>query len=88
MHQVLLVLLMLALAQPACADQLKPGHGVKVQPARATWNTGYFQEALVRAGLKELGYQVQKPKELQNPLFYRADFLFSEFKNDALVKSI
>jgi glycine betaine/proline transport system substrate-binding protein len=72
MQRILLVLLMLSLALPVFAGQLKPGKGVKVQPARATWNTGYFQEALVRAGLKELGYQVQKPKELQNPLFYQA----------------
>jgi len=72
MQHVLLVLLMLSLPQPVFAEQLKPGNGVKGQPARATWNTGYFQEALVRPGLKELGYQVQKPKELQNPLFYQA----------------
>ena len=72
MQRFLFVLLLLSLAQPAFADPLKPGAGIKVQPARATWNTGYFQEALVRAGLKELGYQVKKPKELQNPLFYQA----------------
>jgi hypothetical protein len=28
---------------PAMADRQKPGKGVSVQPARATWNTGYFQ---------------------------------------------
>jgi glycine betaine/proline transport system substrate-binding protein len=67
-----LILLISSLVVPAFADQQKPGKGVRVQPARATWNTGYFQEALVRAGLKELGYQVQKPKELLNPLFYQA----------------
>ena len=72
MTRILLVLLMLSLTLPVFADQFKPGAGVEVQPARATWNTGYFQEALVRAGLKALGYQVQKPKELQNPLFYQA----------------
>ena len=72
MKLILLVLVMLSLTLPVFADQLKPGEGVKVQPARATWNTGYFQEALVRTGLKELGYHVQKPKELQNPLFYQA----------------
>ena len=48
-----------------------PGKGVKVKPARATWNTGFFQEALVRRGLEELGYKVQKPKDLQNPIFYK-----------------
>jgi glycine betaine/proline transport system substrate-binding protein len=63
---------MLSLALPAFAAQHLPGKGVKVQPARATWNTGYFQEALVRAGLEELGYNVKKPKELQNPLFYQS----------------
>lgn len=72
MKRLLLVLLLLSLALPAVADQQKPGKGVKVQPARATWNTGYFQEALVRTGLKELGYKVSKPKELTNPLFYQA----------------
>ncbi|WP_029915734.1 glycine betaine/L-proline ABC transporter substrate-binding protein ProX [Pelobacter seleniigenes] len=72
MKRMLLVLLMLSLSFPAFAATDKPGQGVKVQPARATWNTGYFQEAIVRAGLKELGYDVAAPKELQNPLFYQS----------------
>jgi glycine betaine/proline transport system substrate-binding protein len=49
-----------------------PGEGVTVKPARATWNTGFFQEALVRKGLEALGYEVQKPKDLQNPIFYKS----------------
>ncbi len=49
----------------------RPGKGVKVQPARGTWDTGYFQEAIVRKGLIELGYKVKLPKELANPLFYQ-----------------
>ncbi len=53
------------------ADSNLPGEGVKVQPARATWNTGFFQEALVRRGLETLGYDVKKPKDLQNPIFYK-----------------
>ena len=53
------------------ADGHMPGKGVKVQPARATWNTGFFQEALVRKALTELGYDVKKPKDLQNPIFYK-----------------
>ncbi len=75
MKRILLVLTMLALAVPAFAAHHMPGKGVDVQPARATWNTGYFQEALVRAGLKELGYDVEEPKELQNPLFYQSVML-------------
>lgn len=49
-----------------------PGEGVTVKPARATWNTGFFQEALVRRGLETLGYDVKKPKDLQNPIFYKS----------------
>ncbi len=56
---------------PAVAKD-KPGEGVTVKPARATWNTGFFQEALVRRGLKELGYDMQRPKDLQNPIFYKS----------------
>jgi glycine betaine/proline transport system substrate-binding protein len=66
---------MLSLVTPAFAGHHMPGKGVEVQPARATWNTGYFQEALVRAGLTELGYEVNQYKELQNPLFYQSVML-------------
>lgn len=72
MKRLLIAVLLLALAIPAYASYEKPGKGVKVHPGRATWNTGYFQEALVREGLNELGYKVKKPKELSNPLFYQA----------------
>lgn len=75
MRHLLMILVIMVLAVPAWADQHKPGEGVEVQPARATWNTGYFQEVLVRAGLKELGYDVAQPKELQNPLFYQSVML-------------
>ncbi|MDX2495226.1 MAG: glycine betaine/L-proline ABC transporter substrate-binding protein ProX [Desulfuromusa sp.] len=71
MKKILMFLLLLSLTVPAFADQQKPGKGVKVKPARATWNTGFFQEAIVRAGLKELGYDVKKPTELKNPIFYQ-----------------
>ena len=57
---------------PTLAKNMKPGKGVTVQPARATWNTGFFQEALVRRGLEELGFKVKRPKDLQNPIFYKS----------------
>jgi len=72
MKRLILLAMMLCLAAPAFADGHKPGKGVEVKPGRATWNTGYFQEALVRTGLKELGYEVEDPKELTNPLFYQS----------------
>jgi len=64
--------IVLLLTLPALASKDKPGEGVTVRPARATWTTGYFQEAIVRKGLEALGYDVQKPKDLANPIFYQA----------------
>ncbi len=61
-----------ALTTNAVAKVDGPGKGVTVRPARATWNTGFFQEALVRRGLEELGYKVKKPKDLSNPIFYKS----------------
>lgn len=49
----------------------KPGEGVSVKPARATWSTGYINEAIVGALMEELGYTVQDFTELDNPLFYQ-----------------
>ncbi|WDP84004.1 MAG: glycine betaine/L-proline ABC transporter substrate-binding protein ProX [Desulfobacter sp.] len=54
------------------ASEDKPGEGITVKPARATWNTGFFQEALVRKGLEAMGYNVKKAKDLQNPIFYKS----------------
>lgn len=62
----------MVLVGTAQADNIKPGKGVTVQPARATWNTGFFQEALVHKGLEELGYKVKKAKDLANPIFYKS----------------
>lgn len=54
------------------ASNTEPGKGVKVTPGRATWTTGFFQEALYRRALEELGYEVSKPRDLSNPVFYQA----------------
>lgn len=54
------------------AETGQPGKGVTAKPARATWNTGFFQEALVRRGLEALGYEVETPKDLTNPIFYKS----------------
>ena len=70
--RLLVFALAATLAVPAFAAEEKPGKGVTARPGRATWNTGFFQEALVRKGLEELGYQVKKPKDLANPIFYQS----------------
>jgi glycine betaine/proline transport system substrate-binding protein len=50
----------------------QPGNGKTVQPARATWTTGFFLEALYSRALEELGYNVKDPKKLANPIFYQS----------------
>jgi glycine betaine/proline transport system substrate-binding protein len=71
MGAVVTVLTMAGIS-PVLAAGDQPGKGVTLKPARATWNTGFFQEALVRRGLETLGYTVEKPKDLQNPIFYKS----------------
>lgn len=47
-----------------------PGKGIEVKQGRCTWDTGYFHETLIRKAMIELGYTFDKPKMLQNSLFY------------------
>ena len=75
MKLTLTVLCAVMIASSALAMDMKPGKDVTVRPARATWNTGFFQEALARRGLEELGYDVEKPKDLQNPIAYKSIYL-------------
>lgn len=42
-----------------------PGEGVEVTMARADWSTGYFQAAVYRQLMQELGYTVSDPSELE-----------------------
>jgi glycine betaine/proline transport system substrate-binding protein len=71
MHTLAAATLVLALALPAMAADL-PGKGVTVNPARATWTTGFFLEAVYSRALRDLGYDVKKPKDLAVPIFYQA----------------
>jgi glycine betaine/proline transport system substrate-binding protein len=57
---------------PAMAMHHMPGQGVTVQPARATWTTGFFLEAIYSRALEDLGYDVKDPKKLSNPIFYKS----------------
>ncbi len=73
MKILITIIVALALAAPtALAMNHLPGEGKTLKPGRATWNTGFFQEALVRRGLEALGYKVKAPKDLQNPIFYKS----------------
>lgn len=46
-------------------DTAMPGEGVEVTMARADWSTGYFQAAVYRQLMEELGYTVSDPSELE-----------------------
>jgi glycine betaine/proline transport system substrate-binding protein len=62
----------LMVAAPLIADAAEPGEGKTVTPARATWDTGWFQTAVYAKLLEELGYEVETPKTLDNPVFYQS----------------
>lgn len=59
---------------PTATDQPAelPGKGVTVKPAKATWDTGWFQIELYIKALEELGYKVEDPVMLENQAFYQA----------------
>jgi glycine betaine/proline transport system substrate-binding protein len=71
-HVLSLALIVGATALPAAQAQDLPGEGVSVQPARATWDTGWFQTEIYVKALQELGYTVRQPITLDNPPFYQS----------------
>lgn len=57
---------------PAMAADSLPGSGITVRPARGTWDTGWFQTEVYVRALETLGYTVDRPKTLTNPVFFTA----------------
>ncbi len=53
----------ITVSEPAMNET--PGEGVSLKMAQANWSTGYFQAALYRAMLQELGYEVSDPADLE-----------------------
>ncbi len=62
---------LMALPGSSLAEDL-PGKGKTIQPAAATWTTGFFLEALYSRACEELGYDVEDAKKLAGPIFYRS----------------
>ena len=56
----------------AAFAQEQPGEGVTVQPGVATWQSALPLEAIFAQLLQELGYTVDDPQSLSNPIFYQA----------------
>lgn len=65
-------LLLLLWSIPCMAYKNMPGEGITVKPARASWTSGFFLEALYSQAMEGLGYNVLNYKELSNPIFYQA----------------
>ena len=61
-----------ALPITAAAQTEMPGEGVSVDMARPTWDTGWWQAEVYRQLLQELGYEVEPPATLDNPVFYQS----------------
>jgi glycine betaine/proline transport system substrate-binding protein len=66
----LLTSLLLAFGTAAAQD--RPGEGVTVQPAVATWQSALPIEAIFAQLLGELGYDVAEPQSVSNPIFYQS----------------
>lgn len=58
--------------EPTEAPMAQPGEGVTVTPLKATWDTGWFQEAIYDQLLTELGYTVEDAEAVDNPAAYLA----------------
>lgn len=69
--KIVFAVLIVSLSIPAFAYNELPGKGVTVKPARGPWSTGYFHALIIEKGLKELGYNVQRTKELPVALFFK-----------------
>jgi glycine betaine/proline transport system substrate-binding protein len=54
------------------ANAQEPGNGDKINMARPTWDTGWFQAEVYKQLLEKLGYEVGEFETLDNPVFYRA----------------
>ena len=54
-----------AAEEPAAEMSMTPGEGVSVTMARANWSTGYMQAAIYAALLRELGYDVSEPADIE-----------------------
>lgn len=68
----ILVVVAMALGGNALGQNERPGEGVQVQPAVATWESALPIEAIFRALLEELGYDVRPAQGVSNPIFYQA----------------
>jgi glycine betaine/proline transport system substrate-binding protein len=68
----LVLALLIAAVGVTSAQTERPGEGVTVRPAVAGWDDARPVQAIFDLILEELGYDVQDPVMLDNPIFYTA----------------
>ncbi len=62
-RKLLLVIAAFSLLAASCSSDDDDVEGVEITPARADWQTGYFQNEVIAELLRELGYDVGEPSE-------------------------
>ncbi len=62
----------LTLVGVVAAQTDRPGEGITLTPAVATWEDARPVEAIYRLMLEELGYDVERAVSLTNPIFYQS----------------
>ena len=75
-YKILLGTLLFALATVfgtvQAQDAAMPGEGVTLSPGLATWDSARPTDAIFRAMLEQLGYEVEASTSLANPIFYQS----------------
>ena len=75
-YKMLLGTLLFALATvfgtAQAQDAATPGEGVTLSPGLATWDSARPTDAVYRAMLEQLGYEVEASTSLANPIFYQS----------------
>lgn len=70
---VLLTVVMILLVNLGALAAARPGEGVVVRPAKASWLSSEPKSVVISLLLQELGYQVEEPRMFSsNPLAYQA----------------
>lgn len=68
----LLAASLVAFGGTALAAQSEPGEGTTIQPALPTWQSAKPVLAIFSEMLDDLGYDLDKPTVLSNPIFYKS----------------
>lgn len=62
---------LMAFGSTAFAAQTKPGEGTTIEPALPSWQSAKPVLAIFNVMLQDLGYELDKPTVLSNPIFYK-----------------